>query len=113
MHNLQIGKRLHYYQGRLIVFPVNVRLLLEAMIAPPSTMIPHALLCVNSVLPARVISGLLTTSAVAGLPWKEQLTSSVRCVDCKSRTAYRGAEGRPATVTAYLKSLLQEVKCKK
>ena len=39
----------------------KVVLLLEAMIAPPSTMIQQALLCVNSVLPARVMSVLLTS----------------------------------------------------
>ena len=49
------------------MFPVNVRLLLRAMIAPPSTMVPQALLCVNSVIPARVMSVLFTTSAVVGL----------------------------------------------
>ena len=63
--------------SRKVVFPVNVRLLLEAMIAPPSLMIPQALLCVNSVLPDRVMSVLFTTSVVPLLPWKEQLTSSV------------------------------------
>ena len=73
--------------SRKVVFPVNLRLLLKAMIAPPRILLPHALLCLNSVLPVRVISVLFTTSAVALLSWKEQLTSSVRCVDCKSRTA--------------------------
>ena len=38
-----------------VVFPVNVRLLLRAMIPPPSTMVPHALLHVNSVFPDRVM----------------------------------------------------------
>ena len=69
--------------SRKVVFPLNVRLLL---IAPPNA-IQWPLLCVNSVIPARVMSVLFTTSTVAGLSWKEQLTSSVRCVDCKSRAA--------------------------
>ena len=55
------------------------------MIPAPATLLPHALLRLNSVLPARVMLVLLTTSAVAMLSWKEQLTSSVHCVDCKSR----------------------------
>ena len=46
------------------------------------------------------------------LSWKEQLTSSVCCVDCKSRTTETEAKGKPGTVIAYLKSLLQEVKSK-
>ena len=55
--------------SRKVVFPVNVRLLSDAMIPPPgsqtpATMLPHALLCVNSVFPDRVMLVLFTASAV-------------------------------------------------
>jgi len=82
------------------------------MIAPPRILLPQALLCLDSVLPVRVMSVLFTTSAVPLLPWKEQLTSSVHCVDCKSRAAYTGIRGKSGTLIVYLKSLLQEVKSK-
>ena len=56
------------------MFPVKVKWLSDAMIPPPATMLLHVLLCVNSVFPDRVMLVLFTTSAVAMLSWKEQLT---------------------------------------
>ena len=60
-----------------VVFPVNVRLLLMAKMPATTQM--------NSLFFTRVMLVLFTTSAVLGLSWKEQLTSSASCVECNSR----------------------------
>ena len=52
---------------------------------------------------------LFTTSAVAGLSWKEQLTSSAFCVDCKKRAAQTTFRARVDVVTD---CLLQDVKAR-
>ena len=95
---------------RKVVFPVNVRLLSDAMIPPPNTTLPHALLCVNSVFPDRVMLALFTASAVPLLSWKEQLTSSVYCVDRKNRAKWTVSGGITGSLKIYL--LLQDVKAK-
>ena len=65
---------------------MNAMLLLRATMPPPPIHVSESQwLCVNTVVPARVTVVLSTTSAVPRLSWKEQLTSSVCCVDCKRR----------------------------
>ena len=70
-----------------------------------------------NVFPARVMLVLFTTSAVPGLSWKEQLTSSA-CVECKRRATWtrvvllgRMSDGKiPGRAITYF--LLQDVKAK-
>ena len=57
--------------SRKIVFPVNVRLLLRAMIAPAEMLLQSPWLFVNSLFPDRVMLVLFTISAVPMLSWKE------------------------------------------
>ena len=71
---------------RNVVLPVNVRVLLRAVIPHPNLHLslkdshPHWL-CMNSLFSARVMLVLCTVSAVPKLSWKEQLTSLVYSED--------------------------------
>ena len=71
-----------------------------------------------NVFPARVMLVLFTTSAVPGLSWKEQLTSSA-CVECKRRATWTIVVSLGGTMldgkipgTAITDFLLQDVKAK-
>ena len=75
---------------RKVVFPVNVRVLLRAVIPHPNLQLsledshPHWL-CTNSLFSARLMLVLYTVSAVPRLSWKEKLTSLAHSEDCKSK----------------------------
>ena len=53
---------------------------------------------------------LFTTSAVPMLSWKEQLSNSVCCVDCRSRATLTMPGELPGRIVAYL--LVHKVKAK-
>ena len=94
------------------MFPVNASLLLRAMIAHPTppVMLLQDLVCANLVFPARVMLVLFTKSAVPRLSWKEQLFSSVCCVDCRSRATLTMPGELPGRIATYL--LVHKVKAK-
>ena len=57
--------------SRKVVFPVNVRLLLTAVIPlAPLQVFDLQWLCLNWLFPAKVMLEFFTTSAVARLSWK-------------------------------------------
>jgi len=68
---------------RNTVFPVKVSLQLRAVIPHPPKQDSQWLWL--NLFSARVVFVLFTTSAVPGLSWNKQLTSSACCVDCKSK----------------------------